>query len=91
MAPGGEVLTCRIMGKPKTQKDLEVTTDRGATNTQDTTTNNQERIQVESQLPESLQLHLDKVLASITASREVLEQKIQSVVIDVNLLRAYQS
>ena len=79
------------MGKPKTQKDMEVTTDKGATCPQDITTNNQERGRAESQLPESLQLHLDKVLAAITASREVLEQKIQAVVIDVNLLRADQS
>ena len=51
----------------------------------------QEHSQGDVQLPESLQLHLDKVLAAIKASREVLEQKIQSVVIDVNMLRADQS
>ena len=50
-----------------------------------------ERPQGDAQLPESLQLHLDKVLAAITASREVLEQKIQSVVTDVNLLHADQT
>ena len=42
-------------------------------------------------LPEALQLHLDKVLEAITASKEALEQKIESVVIDVNLLRADQA
>ena len=42
----------------------------------------------EQALPEALQLHLDKVLEAINASREALEHKIESVVVDVNLLRA---
>ena len=41
----------------------------------------------EQPLPEALQLHLDKVLEAITASKEALEHKIESVVMDVNILR----
>ena len=45
----------------------------------------------DAQLPDTLQLHLDRVLAAITASREVLEEKIERVVLCVNFLRADQS
>ena len=38
-----------------------------------------------------MQLHLDKVLEAITASRKALELKIDTVVIDMNLLMADQS
>ena len=40
------------------------------------------------ELPDALQLHLDKVLEAIKTTREALEHKIDSVVIDVGLLRA---
>ena len=40
------------------------------------------------ELPDALQLHLDKVLEAIKTTREALENKIDSVVIDVGLLRA---
>ena len=43
---------------------------------------------MEPALPDALQLHLNKVIEAIKTSREALEHKIETVLVDLNLLRA---
>ena len=78
------------MGKTKSLRDQEGGLEKRGEDTTMTTEGSQSAITQEQELPASLQTHLNKVLAAINASRESLEHKIETVIIDVNLLRADQ-
>ena len=73
------------MGKTKSSKETEGVSDgthSGQTSAEGGT--------LEPALSDALQLHLDKVLEVINASREALEHKIEAVIININLLQAEQ-
>ena len=59
---------------------MEGATDRTTSDHAGQSRGHQEEGPLEQTLPSTLQLHLDKVLEAIKASREVLEQKIETVV-----------
>ena len=78
------------MGKPRAAKDTKGTSDKTIPEEVDKTGGAREGGPSEDIHPDPLQLHLDKVLEPITASRKTLEQKIETVVPDMILLRADQ-
>ena len=75
------------MGKSKVAKDTENSSDKTPTEKPAQAAGSSEEAHV---LLETLQLQLDKILEAITASREALEQKIETVVVDMTILHADQ-
>ena len=63
------------MGKPRGSKDINGSSDRALHDCPDQTEPLREGGPLEHALPSNFQLHLDKVLEAITASREALKQK----------------
>ena len=61
------------MGKPRGTKDMDGASDRGATEGITPHGDTQEGGPSDQPLPDTLQLHLDKVLEAIAASRETLK------------------
>ena len=78
------------MGKPRGNKEPKGASDKTMGEGLDQAGYAQEGGPAGQVLPDNLQLHLDRVLEAIAASRVALEQNIENVVIDVNLLRADQ-
>ena len=78
------------MGKTKMSKEVEGSMDKPEPQKPLQTEGPWEGASTIHTFPETLQLHLDEVLEATTASRETLEQKIETVVVDMTLLRADQ-
>ena len=76
------------MGKFKPPKENENPAEKMAQECPHQVSGAQEGTPSIQTLPETLRLHLDKVLEATTASREALEQKLETVVVDLALLRA---